>query len=143
MKKIIKISFVLLISLFMFGCTDNSTKQTDTKTTNTIDTNKITVEKKYYSGILKSINSGMSWTEKTYVETNSKGKLVTIGDSFIYDIKTSPTNNKTIVASTRNNGLYISYNQGEQWQPLFNKIGVDVKNFSFSKASPSNVLCSS
>jgi len=136
MKKIIKISFVLLISLFMFGCTNNSTKQTDTKTTNTIDTNKITTEKKYYSGILKSINSGISWTEKTYVETNTKGKLVTIGDSFIYDIKTSPTNNKTIVAATRNNGLYISYNQGEQWQPLFNKIGVDVKNFSFSKASP-------
>lgn len=128
MKNIAKTIFILILALTFSGCTDN----TKTETNTTIKK----VEKKYFSGILKSVNSGKTWQEKTYIGKDEKDNIVSIGDSFVYEIKTSPINNKTLVASTRNNGLYISYNQGEQWEPLFNEIGIDIKLFSFSKISP-------
>lgn len=140
MKNISKIILILILSLSFSGCTSNTTTTTTTTTTggdtSTTQISAKKIEKRYFSGILKSVNSGKTWQEKTYVGKDEKDNVVSIGDSFVYDIKTSPINPKTLVASTRNNGLYISYNQGEQWEPLFNQEGTDVKLFSFSKVSP-------
>lgn len=139
-KNILKISSILLMSLFLFGCT--YTDNTNNTTTNTDDDQQNTkVEttskvKKYVSGVLKSIDGGKAWEEKTYVDRDEKNNIITIGDSFVYNIKTSPLDDRILVVATRNNGLYISYDQGEQWQLLSGDIGKDIKNYSFSMASP-------
>lgn len=138
-KNLLKISSLLLISLFLFGCTPYNTNTTETIDQTTQQEENITTspkEKRYVSGILKSIDGGKNWEEKTYVDRDDKNNIITIGDSFVYDIETSPLDDKILVASTKNNGLYISYNQGEQWQSLFSEIGKDVKNYSFSMSSP-------
>lgn len=139
-KNLFKISFILFISLFLFGCTANIEENTNTNNvegeTETQTTSSNTKIKKYISGILKSIDGGKTWEEKTYVDRDEKNNIITIGDSFVYSIKNSPLDSRILVAATKNNGLYISYNQGEQWQSLFSEIGKDVQSYSFSMSSP-------
>lgn len=133
-KNAIKIIPVLFLSLFLLGCTTTDTTTTSTDQESGIQPSETT--KKYVSGILKSVNGGKKWEEKTYVGTDEKNNIITIGDSFVYSIKTSPLDDKILVVATRNNGLYISYDQGENWQLLSGDIGKDIKIYSFSMASP-------
>ena len=131
----IKIIPILFLSLFLFGCT------TTTNNSSNIINQEVQIQpsetaKKYVSGILKSVDGGRTWNEKTYVGRDEKNNILTIGDSFVYSIKTSPLDDKILVVATRNNGLYISYDQGENWQLLSGDIGKDIKIYSFSMASP-------
>jgi len=135
-KNIIKILSILLISLFLFGCTEVTTTNNDAQQDKQIKTTTNSKVKKYVAGVLKSIDGGKTWEEKTYVGRDDKNNIITIGDSFVYALKTSPLDDKILVMSSKNNGLYISYDQGEQWQLLSGEIGKDIKNYSFSMASP-------
>ncbi len=120
-NKLVSVFILLLSTIFLSGCSLGGSKQVITN-----------APAKYTSGIFKTVDGGESWDSKSLVYSDTS-KVVTIADSLVYDIQFSPYNNYMFV-TTKNNGIYYSTNDGEQWDPLFT-IGKNTNAFSFVKDS--------
>jgi len=68
-------------------------------------------------GVFKSVDGGVSWVNKSAVPTIS-GAPQMLNIYNVNFLEMDPTDNRTVYASFREKGLYVSYNGAESWYPL-------------------------
>ena len=73
-------------------------------------------------GIYKSFDKIESWEQKVFV-SKVKRRVTTIAGVSTRQLKFDPQNSQTLYLITVANGMYVSYNGGEQWIPLFSTTG--------------------
>jgi len=73
-------------------------------------------------GVYKSFDKINSWEQKVFV-SKVKRKVNTIAGVSVRQMKFDPQNSQTIFLITMANGMYVTYNGGEQWIPLFSAVG--------------------
>jgi photosystem II stability/assembly factor-like uncharacterized protein len=78
------------------------------------------------SGILKSVDGGVTWAEANDSQT---------ADECIYDLAIHPTNANIVYAATPREGLYKTTNGGDDWTPL---AGLGITNVRSIAIHPTN-----
>lgn len=72
-------------------------------------------------GIFISQDKGKIWEQKTYIRTVNKD-TETISSVNVMEMFFDPQDSQTIYIATENNGVYVSYNGGEQWDSFYSQI---------------------
>ncbi len=68
-------------------------------------------------GVFKSVDGGQNWVSKSAVPTvTGQPQLLNVYN--VNFLQMDPTDNRTIYASFREKGLYVTYNSAESWLPL-------------------------
>ena len=74
------------------------------------------------AGVYKSFDKMDNWEAKNFV-SQVKRKITTISKVSVRQMKFDPQNSQTIFLITAADGLYVTYNGGEQWNALFSRAG--------------------
>jgi len=86
-------------------------------------------------GVYKSADQAESWTQKVFIQ-KVKNKTYTISEYDINCFKFDPLDVNILYAGTKSNGLIITKDAGETWQPT----GLAAGNISSFDIDPSNNL---
>ncbi|MFH1838414.1 MAG: YCF48-related protein [Candidatus Kuenenbacteria bacterium] len=114
-KKILIFVFLIFIPFFLTGCI------------------KINLETDGNGGIFKSIDTGNTWEQKISLSSQNKEKQ-SIGKINPTKMLFSLNDSQIIYLGTKENGMYVSFNGGNEWQNIFiskgriNDIAIDPKN---------------
>ncbi len=114
-KKIFIFIFLIFIPLFLTGCI------------------KVNFEKNEGGKIFKSIDAGNTWEQKTTLLSQNKEKQ-NINNVNLTKMLFSLDDLQIIFLGTQNNGMYVSLNNGDEWQNIFiskgkiNDIAIDPKS---------------
>ncbi|MBI2459706.1 MAG: hypothetical protein HYV53_04115 [Parcubacteria group bacterium] len=93
----------LAITLLLSGCTLSFNTGLNSDSGNAND-----------GGIFKSLNKGVSWAQKTLVQTVNVRKSFS-GIDIIF-LTLDPSDNKALYAGSFDNGLFYSYDAADSWQ---------------------------
>ncbi|PKL72667.1 hypothetical protein CVV26_00145 [Candidatus Kuenenbacteria bacterium HGW-Kuenenbacteria-1] len=117
-KKILTFILLMFIPLFLTGCI------------------KVNFEKNGNGsgGIFKSTDAGNTWEQKTSLVSQNKKEKQNISRINLTKMFFSLDDSKIIYLGTKENGLFVTFNAGDEWNNIFipkgeiNDIAIDPKN---------------
>ncbi|MFA5995444.1 MAG: hypothetical protein WCW27_05580 [Patescibacteria group bacterium] len=65
-------------------------------------------------GVYRSIDGGQSWEQKTFMSQQGKN-IVSISDVEVLTLVAHPTDSNRVYLGSKGLGMYVTYNNGEQW----------------------------
>lgn len=95
-KKIFLIFSLLLLSIFLSGCT---------------------VKPKYSNGVFKSLDSADSWQQKISA-CSLEGEIQVLDRVDVNVLVLDPQDSKTIYLGSKNQGIFISFDSADSWQKI-------------------------
>lgn len=117
-KKIFTFIFLLFIPLFLTGCIKVNFEGSGSGS----------------GGIFKSTDAGNTWEQKVSLASQDKKEKQNVGRINLTKMFFSLDDSKIIYLGTKENGLYVTFNGGDEWRNIFipsgeiNDIAIDPKN---------------
>lgn len=89
-------------------------------------------------GVYRSDDRAQSWTQKSFIEQVKK-KITTMGSYTILCLTLDPTDANIIYAGTKGQGILMSKNGGEDWDPTAQKTG-NIYSIDINQKNPNMIF---